>query len=168
MSPCASVTITVRAPSAALLATAAWNAMPGMPVVDLIDCGLEIVMSLGPEMTICSAAESPAPKISTIFVAPRAIKAPVFEADPPEPVVTPSAIMLSAGEIAGAGTTMLVPVALWPAATVITFGAAMAPPPTEAGAGAGAGVAFEDELLALPQPTATMAAVIVANRNRKS
>ena len=93
------------------------------------------------------------------MVAPRAIVAPVLKADPPEPVVTPNAIMLSCGETAGAGTTIFVPLAVCPAATVMTLGGARAPLPTGAPFGEAAGLGEEEELLP-PQPETIITADI--------
>jgi hypothetical protein len=124
----------VRPPNAAAGETLIWKATPGIPVVDFIDIGFETVMSFGPEMAICWLAASPGPKSSTVSLAPWAMLAPVFEAEPPEPVVTPSAMMLGAEEFEAAGTTMFTPLAFSPAATVMMFGGVTA----LVGAGGGA------------------------------
>ena len=114
---------------------------------------LLIAMSPGPLMETCMEASSPGPNSKTVLVWPRPMVEPVLEADPPFPVDVPKTRAFSGGEATGAGTTISLPLAVAPGATVTVVGGFTAPVP--GGAGGGVGVVGGGVLLAPPpQPTA--------------
>ncbi len=131
------LTLSVRAPTAAPLATVIWNSMPGVPSVDLTLCSLLMEMSLGPEIERVCVPVKPVPKIRMVALVPRATAPPTFEADIVDAFVgfTPSNWTLKAEAVFG--TTMSIPPVACPFATVTTCGVVRLPPGFDVGGGEG-------------------------------
>jgi hypothetical protein len=130
MSLLASCRITVRAPTAAVEATAALNATPGVPSVAWMLWIPLMVMSLGPVMLTCMLDERPGPKSNTIIELPRGMVVPLLLAVAPVRLAaTPRKSALGVGVEAGAGTVMFTPDVVFPAVTAIGFCVPTAPLP---------------------------------------
>src|SRR5438105_6995598 len=114
-----------------------------------------MAISGGPEIEICTLAESPGPNIKIILVAPRAMVAPVLKAVPPPPELTPNTRALGAGEAVARGTMISAPLAAWPGARPMTTGGLICEEVVPGGGvGVGGGVPLLDEPPAQPPMTA--------------
>src|ERR1051326_5334960 len=121
MSPLALFNITVRAPSAAVGEAIAVNATPGVLVVLVIETRSAMAMSPEPRMVNCIEPLSPGPNRITRAVCPRWITSPVLNAEAgPVAGATARFCALGVGESAGVETFTSTPLAVCPAASVIT------------------------------------------------